>query len=104
MYRPDRRFLARWWVNGKPFVPSQMAMQLMDENGRVTTGARLDLLLDFDPARFDARPGGRIGLQLLYCRAGWELATDEKVGMLRADPSDEGPLFLLSNRIEFTGE
>jgi RNA polymerase sigma factor (sigma-70 family) len=100
---PDRHFLARWWINGTPFVPSRQERCGLRASGKVTTGNRLDLLLEFDPARFEAAPGDRIGLQLLYCRDGWEFAADEMSKMVNAI-LDEGPRFLLSNRIEFVAE
>jgi hypothetical protein len=101
-YRADWHLLARWWVNGEPFIPAQVAEFPGDENGRITRGRRLRVALDFDPRRLDAKRGDRIGLQLLYCPHGWEWVTSG-VEMLRAVPMQEDfhDISRLSNRVEF---
>lgn len=94
--RPDWHFLARWWVNDKPYIPAQLD-NFSDANGQVIIGKRLLLHLEFDPRRFAAAPGDTIDLQLLYCKNGWELA-QSGIEMLHASLDAEGPELLLSNR------
>ena len=96
--RPDWHFLARWWVNDKPYIPVPLDNIVTDANGQVILGKRLLLHLEFDPRRLAAAPGDTIDLQLLYCKNGWELV-QSGVGMLHASLDTEGPELLLSNRI-----
>ena len=100
--RPDWHFLARWWVNGKPYIPAQLN-EFSDKNGLVIIGKRLLLHLDFDPRRLAAAPGDTIDLQLLYCKNGWELVQPGS-GLLHASLDAEGPELLLSNRIRIVRE
>jgi len=100
--RPDWHFLARWWVNGTPYIPKQLEA-FADQNGMVILGKKLLLRLDFIPERIGAKPGDDVELQLLYCRSGWELvASDMK--MLTAHVDAEGPELLLSNRTRIVWE
>jgi C-terminal peptidase prc len=94
--RPDWHFVARWWVNDKPYIPAQLD-NFSDANGQVTIGRRLLLHLDFDPRRIGAAPGDTIDLQLLYCKNGWELVQPGS-GLRHASLDAEGPELLLSNR------
>jgi hypothetical protein len=100
-YRPDWHFLARWWVNGKPFLPSQLTVFPGDENGMVRRGKRLRVGLDLDARRLGAKSGDRIGLQLLYCPHGWSWVTSG-ARLLRALPAREefAGVSRLSNRVE----
>jgi hypothetical protein len=98
---PDRRFLARWWVNGEPYVPESSTPEperLLDGFGRLITAKRVRLHLDFDPARIGARQGDRVGIQLLYVDGGWELVDRHH---LRLAAHGEDGLVLLSNRAEW---
>ncbi len=97
--RPDWHFLARWWVNGKPFVPSQPREFLADENGLIVTGQRIRIQLEFDPADLGAEAGDRVGLQLLHLPDGWR-PVDNSVAHLSAF-HDGRNLPRLTNRIEF---
>jgi hypothetical protein len=96
--RPDWHFLTRWWVNGRPFIPKEMG-SLLDQNGRVIMGKVLELRLALDPAKIGAKPGDRIGLQLLHCPQGWTLAAGVMEQL--ADLSRDLPLPRLTNRIDF---
>ena len=98
--RPDWHFLTRWWVNGKPYVPAQMKPE-GDDNGLVVEGRKLHLHLEFEPARIGAKKGDQIGLQLLYCRNGWNLVLDGESRAMAIMEHDGKMPFRLSNRVEF---
>jgi hypothetical protein len=68
--RPDWHFLTRWWVNGTPFIPSQVK-EWTDKNGLISSGKKLYITMDFDPGNLGASRGCRISLQLLYSASGW---------------------------------
>ncbi len=96
--RPDWHFLTRWWVNGKPYIPTQMEA-FSDQNGMVAVGKRLLLHLKFDPQRVGAKQGDQVELQLLYCLNGWELVLfAREMEMMAALLDEESPELLLSNR------
>jgi hypothetical protein len=97
--RPDWHMLARWWVNGKPFVPRQIRESLADENGRVVSGQRMRIQLDFDPADVGAEAGDKIGLQLLYLPGGWRVVNDSLAMLVPAHGGRNLPR--LTNQIEF---
>jgi hypothetical protein len=94
---PGYHLLARWWVNGKPFVPEQV-----DEfPGRVIRGPvfkrkKLRVPLRFDPRRLGAKAGDKVGLQILYCPEEWDWCC---VGMGGGGSGADGSW--LSDRIEF---
>jgi hypothetical protein len=100
--RPDWHFLARWWINGRPYVPEQLE-SFSDANGIVILGNRLLLRLVFDPRRMGVKPGDEVELQLLYCKNGWELVQPGPE-RLSAHRDDEGPEILLSNRARIAWE
>jgi hypothetical protein len=95
--------LVRWWVDGKPYVPSappeEFAISL---TGRVTTDTKLVLPLEIDTARLGAKKGARISLQVLYCGGGWDWGPNG--AMLKAMRQDGGPDVRLSNRIDFVAD
>ena len=97
--RPDRHFLARWWVNGKPFFVSRAVESRAEGSGLIAVGKRIRVGLDFDSTKFGAVKGDRIGLQLLHLPHGWQ-----QVGTLESflAVADDGPdVSRLTNRIEF---
>ncbi len=65
--RPDWHLLARWWVNGKPFVPKVGHAPIFGggEVGHSDKSIRFKLKLD--PAKLGARSGDRVAVQLLLC-------------------------------------
>jgi hypothetical protein len=94
--RPDWHFLARWWVNGQPYVPRPLEPS-SDQNGRVILGRILRLDVDFAPDRIGAMPGDSVDIQLLYCKHGWQWIPSDRA-MQSASHEFEGPEMLLSNR------
>lgn len=93
-----RHFLSRWWINGEPYVPKQALRHDSELGGGFSRTAKsFCLQLDFDPARIGARPGDRIGVQLLYLDQGWKFGDGESEVL----DNCEGRA-LLSDRVEFT--
>jgi hypothetical protein len=99
--RPDQHFLARWWVNGKPFVPKQTD-QFWDiaGYGRVSEGKELRVVFEFRPERLGARPGDKIGLQLMHSEGGWSWCADSFLAREVA-ARKHGESVRVSNRIDF---
>jgi hypothetical protein len=86
-YRPDWRFLCRWWVNGKPFVPKAVDPIPEKGGGAVLTPDEeedLQIELKVTPKDLKAKSGDKVELQLLYCPNGWlpvkNPQTTEKAG------------------------
>jgi hypothetical protein len=76
--RPERHFLARWWVNGKPFVPKQTdKFSIFAGYGLVKEDEELRVEFDFRPERLGARPGDKISLQLMHSESCWDWCADE---------------------------
>jgi len=98
VYRPDFHFLGRWWINGRPFIPPP-DRSYEAQNGIVIEGRVLSIDLEFLPARCGAKPGDRIGLQLLYGDDGWQFVQG---GAELAAPHGTTPRAWLTNRIEWT--
>lgn len=99
--RPEQHFLARWWVNGKPFVPKQTdRFVLFAGYGRVVDDKELRVPFNFLPDRLGARPGDTIGLQLLHSECGWEWCSDSQ-DSVKASLRSTGENLRLSKRIEF---
>jgi hypothetical protein len=65
--RPDWHLLARWWVNGKPFIPATGHAPEHEGGGTVHWGNPLQFRLKLDPRKIGAQPGDRVRLQLLLC-------------------------------------
>ena len=59
---PTEHFLVRWWVNGKPFIPSPKANATPLASGQVISGRSLLLGLECDPKRLGAKFGDKIEL------------------------------------------
>ena len=97
-------FLARWWVNSSAFMPEPAkcadCAEMLDLEGPVRTGRELNLRLDLPAAKLAAHPGDPIGLQLVYCPAGWEYGAF-KMAKESLDEFGEGRVFSTSNRVEF---
>jgi hypothetical protein len=99
--RPERHFLARWWVNGKPFVPKQTDKFLIFAGyGAVQEDEELRVEFDFRPERLGAKPGDKISLQLMHCESCWDWCADEFLATAHAS-SKRGENIRVSNRIEF---
>lgn len=100
--RPDYHFLARWWVNGKPFVPKQSeALWRFDGYGRVSEGKELRLDFRFHPERLGAKPGDKIGLQLMHAEGQWAWCADADHTKFGAAMRKDGESVRVSNRIDF---
>jgi hypothetical protein len=72
--RPDWRFLCRWWVNGKPFMPEQVDPIPRMEGGSVGYPEEeedLQIELKITPKALKAKSGDKVELQLLHCPSGW---------------------------------
>jgi hypothetical protein len=96
--RPPHRFLARWWVNDKPFAPAQvMDFKDLVDHGRVAEEKQVRVPLDFMPQRVGATGGDKIGLQILYCSSGWDWC-----GGWQGFASRTSHTMWLSNKMEFT--
>lgn len=67
-------FLARWWVNGKPFMPAKV-VELMkisrDMQKAMAPALEAGLKVKFDLKKLGAKSGDTIGIQLLLCPDGW---------------------------------
>jgi hypothetical protein len=99
--RPDYHFLARWWVNGKPFVPKQAeTLWAFSGYGRVSTDKELRLGVTVRPDRLGAKTGDKIGLQLMHCEGEWDWVRSGARGKYASSKAD-GPSVRVSNRIEF---
>ncbi len=101
--RADWHFLVRWWVNGRPFVPGHLEAS-GDQNGVLIVGRHLRLPGAIDPAAIGARPGDRVGVQIMYCEHGWTFVTEHMEILKARHPAGLTPLPRLSNRAEFTVE
>ena len=99
--RPDYHFLARWWVNDKPYVPKQSeTLWGFDGYGLVRQGKELRLPFQFQSERLGAKPGDKIGMQLMHSAGEWAWCspTLQKIGSSRQKDSDP---IRISNRIDF---
>ena len=101
--------LARWWVNGVPHAPNtateamEQEIILHEHSGPIIESRRLEVSLDLDLRSIGARPGDRIGLQILQVDQGWQPVRNEGLvhEMVRLLDQADPPLPRLSNRIEF---
>jgi hypothetical protein len=100
--RPDFHFLARWWVNDKPFVPRQIdKLWVFNGYGRVSEDKELRVEFEFRPERLGAKPGDKIGVQLMHCERRW-VWCDGSLQMHAFASSRKSENVRVSNRIEFT--
>lgn len=98
--RPDWHFLARWWINGKPFTPRPME-SFGDQNGKVIEGRHLRLKVAIDRAALGAAKGDRIDVQLLYCEHGWRFAEEQSEMLSAWHRSSDWPEPRLTNRVQW---
>ncbi|MCI0381274.1 MAG: hypothetical protein L0215_27125 [Gemmataceae bacterium] len=100
--RPDYHFLARWWVNGKPFVPKQIdTIWAFAGYGLVQEDKELRLEFAFRPERLGAKPGDKIGLQLMHAEGEWEWCAGTSLRKGIHAWGRDGESVRVSNRIEF---
>lgn len=98
--RPESRFLIRWWIGGKPYVPVKND-RYYDEQFQETIVRAKTCVLPID-AHLRAMALGaknKLSLQVLYCETGWTWP-------IRASLIDSASknVFLLSNKVEFALE
>ena len=91
--------LTRWWVNDKPFVPQQ-ADSFWDSlrMGILEFEKELPMALSFSPGLIGAKPGDKIGLQILYCESEWSWIGPRMHGH---SAKLDGANLRLSNRVDF---
>jgi hypothetical protein len=100
--RPDYHFLARWWVNGKPFVPKQTeTFWGFIGYGRESADKELRQGFEFFPERLGAKVGDTIGLQVMHAERGWEWCAGQICEKQLGDCKAESEYVRVSNRIEF---
>ena len=101
--RSSPQFLTRFWVNGKAFVPHQSSKVRIQANGILHVKS-FELNLDLPWSAIGARPGDRIGLQVLFCpNASWPPSDGTEVHATHSNFDDLGSP-RLSNRIEFIAQ
>lgn len=100
--RPDYHFLARWWVNDKPFMPKQTdKLGEFAGYGRVSDDKELRLQFEFRPERIGAKPGDKIGLQLMHSEGKWAWCTGTSLAQHASSLREHGENVSVSNRIDF---
>lgn len=102
---PEDNFLFRVWINKQPFVPKRRLEEKLGVAKRIEflPRTRLHILVRFDPSRFDALPGDRIAIQLLYCPDGARPCGFDhfELSDKKADREDHSRWPLLTNKAEF---
>ncbi|MDD5260364.1 MAG: hypothetical protein PHD76_00805 [Methylacidiphilales bacterium] len=112
IYFPDERFLTRWWVNGKPFLPKVKLPEGTMVKSRALGAAdtrvkEVHFKMEFYPEVLGVKKGDTVGVQLLYCPRGWEYVEpphQAREAMTSfASKKDAYPKLIsrLSNRIDF---
>jgi hypothetical protein len=100
--RPDYHFLARWWVNDKPFVPKQINdFRGFKGYGRVSEEKELRLEFEFHPERLGAKPGDKISLQLMHSEGEWSWCVGTSLAKGGGSSRKNGENVSISNRLEF---
>ena len=91
----------RWWVNDTPFVPKQTdELWVFDGYGLVSEDTELRLEFEFHPERLGAKPGDKIGLQLMHAEAEWAWCAGSFLG--KGTGGRGGIMGVrVSNRIDF---
>lgn len=97
--RPDWHFIARWWINGKPFRGVQRVAQFADQNGVHLDGKKLRLIINSSLPGMGAKKGDKIAVQLLYLPQGWQFVLEE--ALLQMLHADHGDRVHLSNQVEW---
>jgi hypothetical protein len=91
------QFLARWWVNGRPFLPRPARpTPRKGDLGTLYQFKDVEIQLRLDATKLGARPGDRVELQLMYCPWGW--APVENPQRLEGGGSE---LPVMTNRVAF---
>ena len=101
--RPARHLLARWWVNGEPVV-ARLAERQFAHSGfgqmRQTNEFRVGLGLPESLGKL--KRGDRVGLQVLYCPAGFDrVSKTGAMKQLMEQMAAASAVPLLSNHLEF---
>ena len=96
--RPDSRLVARWWVNGKPFMPRPGHAPEFNGVEVSHSGHRLEFRLNLDPAKLSAHSGDKVAVQLLLCGA-WGYAENADPHMMDAFRDGKARL---TKKVEFT--
>ena len=95
---PQHRFLARWWINGKPYSPKFVTERMAEKlTGKVILGKRLHLVCDTKPEQLGAKRSDKIEVQILYSHHGWK--EDNHVEKLAIITLEKGTELLISNRL-----
>jgi hypothetical protein len=100
--RPDYHFLARWWVNDRPFLPKQLKVCRSSVGyGLVSEDTELQLTFEFRPERLRAKAGDKIGLQLMHAEGEWQWCTEHPWAHGGGSFRRGGENVRVSNRIDF---
>lgn len=97
--RPDWRLLARWWVNGKAFVPQARHAPEFGGGDTPHLSKQIRFKLKIDPARLGARPGDRVAVQFLLCDAWSYVENPDTILRALADGKAQ-----LTDRVQFVLE
>ena len=110
----DEKFLSRWWINGKPFVPKLEAPAFsmfysMRHNGMVPrdSATEVGFQVEFHPEILGVKKGDTIGVQLLLCPMGSEYSGAQPDQMINIGEGEFGNMELrfwqprMSNRVTF---
>lgn len=96
--------IARWWVNGKPFVPGPL--EALRQEGGLGGSRTVDSVLlkvKLDASKLGAKSGDKITVQFLHCPTGYRIVDEQKIEMLARlihEAADNFPR--ISNKVEFT--
>jgi hypothetical protein len=94
--------LARWWVNGKPFVPATNGpIWQFDLAGILVHEKEIRFDFDFRADRLEAKLGDKIGMQVMYQESHWSYCVEPSLLEAHAESADEAGKVQMSNRIEF---
>ncbi|HWB58095.1 MAG TPA: hypothetical protein VG733_01320 [Chthoniobacteraceae bacterium] len=110
IYFPDEKFLTRWWVNGKPFVPDPA--KLPQQKPRALAAPEILVKearfhMEFHPERLGVKKGDTVAVQLLFCRRGWtalgeaQMARQKEAQLRDGEPVNLLFISRLSNKVEF---
>jgi hypothetical protein len=101
MLLPHDYLLARWWVNGQPFVPKEdQGAYMAMHNGAFSELRTVDLRLVLKFSEIGARTGDHVDLQVLFSSDGWDWVTNDLEIRWPSGPAgyETPPLLRLSNR------
>jgi hypothetical protein len=99
----DLPFLMRWWVNDRPWIPTADSDIGRSGGAYISNVHRVRFEVEILEGMLGARPGDRIGVQLLYCPFGWTVPGDNMAQPLLLPVTDEKPQphAMISNRLDF---